>query len=103
MVQNLSQLKKKLVPGAEFQIVNHCRKENIGQRRRVTSANSQGFHSVIVDEPESKISLSNNGKGPWLGWEKASFWKFEVNGLCSVYSSNIKYTDENLVMSIVCL
>ena len=53
MANNLSQLKKALTAGAEFEIVGHCRPECLGQSRRVNIANTAGFYSVIPDEPDS--------------------------------------------------
>lgn len=99
MANNLSQLKKALIPGAEFEIVGHCRPECIGQSRRVNIANTAGFYSVIPDEPEGKASLANGGKGSFLGWSKARFWKFE-NDVCSLYDSDTEQTPERLIISL---
>ena len=99
MANNLSQLKKALTRGAEFEIVGHCRPECIGQIRCVNIANTAGFYSVIPDEPESKISLANGGKGSFLGWSKARFWKFE-NGVCSLYDSDTEQTSERLIIAL---
>lgn len=99
MANNLSQLKKALVEGADFEIVGHCRAECLGQRRRVNIANTAGFYSIIPDEPESKVSLANYGKGSFLGWSKARFWKFE-DGVCSLYDSDKEQTPERLIIAI---
>ena len=99
MIKNLSQLKKALAPGAEFEITAHCRPECVGQRRRVNSANTQGFYSVIPDEPQSKVSTANCGKGSWLGWSKAPFWSFDGD-TASIYDSDEVHTEGHLIMTI---
>ena len=77
MANNLSQLKKALMAGAEFEIVGHCRPECVGQSRRVNIANTAGFYS---------------------GWSKARFWRFE-NGVCSLYDSDKEQTPEHLIIA----
>ena len=54
--------------------------------------------SVTPDEPDSAVTLSNDGKGYVLWWKKASFWEFE-NDICSVYCSDKEHTKEFLIMS----
>jgi len=53
-IKNLSQLKKSLVPGTMFRIVDHCRPEVIGQLRIITEANTTGFYSTV---PSTKRRL----------------------------------------------
>lgn len=98
MIQNLSQLKRRMKAGTVFEIVGHCGPEFIGQKRQVTLSNTQGFYSVIPDEPQSEISLANGGKGLVLWWSKARFWSFE-NGCCSLYDSDKEHTERHLIMS----
>ena len=98
MIKNLNQLKKTLKKGICFEITGHCRPECIGQRRMVTLANTQGFYSIVPEEPENKISLANDGKGSVLWWNRAPFWKFENDG-CSLYSSDREHTEKFLIMS----
>jgi len=97
MIQNLSQLKRNLKAGTVFRITAHCRPEYAGQKRQVTLSNTQGVYSMLPDEPQSKLSLGNDGKGSFLSWSKAPFWKFE-NGVCSIYTSE-KHTEDSLIMS----
>ena len=98
MIKNLSQLKKALRADTEFEITAHCRPDYVGQRRKVTIANTQGFYSVIPDDPQSKTSLANNGRGSWLGWSNAPFWQFE-NGICAIYSSDKYRTEDYLLLA----
>lgn len=98
MIKNLSQLKKTLKKGTCFEIVAHCRPEYVGQKRKVTVANTQGFYSIVPDEPDCKVTLANNGKGSVLWWSNAPFWEFE-DEICSIYCSDKEHTEEFLVMS----
>lgn len=98
MIKNLSQLKRVLQSGAEFEITGHCKPDCIGRRRQITKANTQGIYSIIPAEPESKTSKANDGKGTWLSWSRAPFWEFE-NGICALYSSNTHRTEEYLLIS----
>ncbi len=68
MVKNLNQLKKTIKKGTCLEILVHCRPEFTGQKRRVTMANTQGFYSIVPDEPDHKVSLANDGKGFVLWW-----------------------------------
>ena len=98
MINNLSQLKKALIVGAEFEIVAHCRPECVGSTRRINYVNTIGFYSVIPDEPNCKVSLANYGKGSFLGWSRAGFWKFE-NGVCALYDSDKDQTPKHLIIA----
>ena len=99
MIRNLSQLKKALRTEVAFEIIAHCRPDCIGQRRSVTVANTQGFYSILPDEPQSKTSLANGGRGSWLGWSSAPFWQFDENGVCAIYTSDKHRTEDYLVMA----
>lgn len=99
MVKNLSQLKKKLHTGAQFRVVDHCREECVGQERKVTYANTQGFYSIVPSDPNCRTSLANNGRGSVLWWSRAPFWEFQ-NGVCSLYASDTKRDDKYLIMSL---
>ena len=98
MVKNLNQLKKALKKGVRFEITGHCLPEYVGQKREVTVSNTQGFYSIIPGEPGSRVSLANNGRGSVLWWSKAPFWEFK-DGVCSIYSSVKKRTEDCLIMS----
>ena len=98
MVKNLSQLKKTLKKGTCFEITAHCRPEYVGQKRKVTAANTQGFYSIVPEEPGCKVTLANNGKGSVLWWSNAPFWEFE-NGICSIYCNDKEHTEKYIVMS----
>ena len=99
MVKNLAQLKRTLIKGAEFEIVAHARQGCAGQRRRVNVADSTGVYSIIPVKLGSRETLGNHGKGSYLGWSKASFWKFE-SGICTLYDSDRSFTPEHIIISL---
>ena len=83
MVTNLSQLKKALVKGARFEMVEHFLKpEYTGQKRVVQVVQTNAIYSGILGEPENPLSVCNYGKGLFMQFGKASDWKFD-NGLCT--------------------
>lgn len=97
MVKNLAQLKKALKACPRFEVTGHCRPECVGEVRRVTLANTQGFYSVMDGQPDHKISKANGGRGSYLNWSKAPFWQFQ-DGICRVYTSDTEHTQQNLIM-----
>lgn len=98
MIKNLSQLKKAMKPGVCFTIIAHCRPECVGEVRKVTISNTQGFYSIVPNDLQNKATFANNGKGSVLWWSKAPFWEF-TDGLCSIYSSDKEHTERMLIMS----
>ena len=96
-IKNLSQLKRALVSGAEFEITQHCRPEYIGQLRKVNISNTQGFYSIVPNDPRSKVSTANCGKGSWLSWRKSSFWSFDGEAV-SVFTSPTDHSRDTLIM-----
>ena len=79
MVQNLSQLKKALANGAEFEIIEHYLKpEHSGEVRMASVIQTNGMYSVVTNgKNESVVNEANDGKGFWIGFEKASQWAFD--------------------------
>lgn len=76
-VTNLSQLKKALAAGHDFKIIEHFKKpEHTGEIRHVSKMQTNGFYSVIKDDPESPVSKANRGLGYWLDFGKAADWLF---------------------------
>ena len=97
-IKNLSQLKKCLKAGSRLEVIGHCRPECIGEMRKVTLANTQGFYSVVDGEPpDSRLNQGNEGKGPVLHWSNAPFWAFQ-DGVCGLYSDK-DHTEQNLIMA----
>ena len=88
MVKNLSQLKKAVNNKCRFKIVEHgIKPEYTGQIRKPNVIQTNGFYSIVANEPNNLVSLANNGRGSWIEYGKASEWKFE-NGLCSMFNPN---------------
>lgn len=76
-ITNLSQLKKALQPGTEFKIIEHfVRPECNGQIRIISKAQTNGFYSVVKNDPDSKYSKANGGMGSWCEYGKAAEWLF---------------------------
>lgn len=87
-IQNLSQLKRALTEGAEFQIIEHFKKpEQSGQIRVVSKVQTNGIYSKVKDNPKHEVNQYNNGKGSWVKFGKASEWTFTeavgVENLCT--------------------
>lgn len=82
VIKNLSQLKKQLEVGMEFEITAHLRPECVGERRVVTSKNTVEFNSQKIDE-----NGQPSGKNLRMEWGKASNWKFD-NGEFTAYFEN---------------
>lgn len=94
MIKTLSQLKRTLKENMCLEITGHCREECVGEIRRVTKVNTQGFYSTVA-APANRVDPSRN---PVLWWSKAPFWSFE-NGICSIYNSDQHHTVQYLIMS----
>lgn len=87
-VKNLAQLKRAIQSGRAFEIVRHyVRPEYEGQIRQPSVVQTNGFYSVIHNDPAHRISQANNGRGSWIEYGKASDWVFE-DGLCKLYGKN---------------
>lgn len=100
MIKNLNQLRRTLREGTqlELEILDHCRPECIGQIRNITLVNTQGFYSTVANQPDASANRGNGGRGPILWWGRAAHWQF-ADGVCSVFDSEQKHTEEELVMS----
>ena len=78
MIKNLSQLKKAIGEKREFVIVEHYIKPVCtGQRRKPTTVQTNGFYSVVADDPTNEVSMANGGRGYWLAYGKAKEWEFD--------------------------
>ena len=97
-MNNLSQFKKAIKEGREFEIINHIRTECIGEIRKPNVIQTNGFYSIVPNDTENKVTKANHGKGSWLNFGKASEWAFD-NGLCTCYLSS-EHIDKNFVMTI---
>lgn len=64
----------------------------------ITLVNTQGFYSTVANQPDASANRGNGGRGPILWWGRAAHWQF-ADGVCSVFDSEQKHTEEELVMS----
>ena len=98
-IMNLNQLKKAMKALPAFEVIKHWRPEYVGQVRRVTLANTQGFYSVIEGQPEHTLSRGNGGKGSYLEWDNAASWGFD-SGVCSIYAHGAEHTQDHLIIAL---
>jgi hypothetical protein len=81
-IKNLSQLKKAISNKQKFQIVKHFVHEGFaGQIRTPNVIQTNGFYSIIEDDPTSQITTANYGKGYWYGYESAACYEFNDNSI----------------------
>lgn len=79
-IKNITQFKKYNHVGMNFEVVSHSHfKDMIGKIRQVTKIQSNGFYSVIKDEPTNKYSMKNNGLGVFTDYSKAKYYQFDKN------------------------
>lgn len=81
-IKNLAQLKRAIQNKCPFEIVRHyVRPEFEGQVRNPNVVQTNGFYSVVMDDPEHPVSKFNGQKGSWIEYGKAADWEFR-DGLC---------------------
>jgi hypothetical protein len=87
-IKNLSQLKAAISGRQKFQIIKHYVHEGFaGQIRTPNVIQTNGFYSIIEDEPTSKITTANYGKGYWYGYEKATCYEFNDDSILFKFSN----------------
>lgn len=81
-IKTLAGLKRAIQSGLCFKIKKHYIKpEYDGQIRKPNIIQTNGFYSIVPNEPKHFVSLANDGRGFWASYGKASEWSFE-NGVC---------------------
>lgn len=76
--KSLAELKRFIRPGVEFKTVsqtNHA--DMVGLTRVVTTVQTVGFYSKIKDQPNSRFSTDNGGKGFRTDFAKADAYIFD--------------------------
>lgn len=68
-IENLSQLKKALKNANSIQIVDHCRKDNIGQTHKIGRVQTQSFSHY-----------DDNSQEVWCDFGKSAEWTFTQEG-----------------------
>ena len=97
-VNDLAQLKSRLIPGAVFEIVGYGLSTYIGPLRQVTKADQDRFYAVVVGQPEHGDSRENGGLGYSFWWRSDPFWAFR-DGVCSLYRSMDQHDDDHLIVA----
>ena len=95
-IKNLSQLKRAVNEGHSFVILKHHLKPQFtGQWRKPSVIQTNGFYSVVADDPNHEVSNYNGGKGSWFPYGKASDWEF-ADGVCKSYVTRKSPTGESV-------
>lgn len=78
IIKNLTQLKRAVEARTPFDVIEHYfHPEYTGQKRIPNYVQTNGFFSVVRDNPSHSINFFNNGKGVWCGYGKArEDWEF---------------------------
>lgn len=77
-VKSLAEFKRLMRPGTEFVTTQHANHPGIvGLVRVVGKVQTNGFYSTIKNQPNSKYSCWNDGKGMWTAFGKAREYRFE--------------------------
>ena len=98
-VKSLADVKRNMKEQRPFYIHNHRIEKCIGQIRVAHVNQTNGVYLWEYNNPSSEVTLSNNCKGSWLEYGKASDWEIDsLTGHCCLYHG--EHTDENLVMEI---
>ena len=97
VIKNLAQLKRAIEARTPFLIVEHyVHPETVGQIRVPNVVQTNGFYSVVRDEPNNPINLYNNHKGSWMAYGKASEWMFEGDTVTAVSTRRVWIPDAEL-------
>ena len=68
----------------KIEITAHRHPEYVGQLRRITMSNSDGFYSVIDGQLEHEVSRRHRGKGSYTYIGNSRFSKLDGD-ICTVY------------------
>ena len=76
--KSLAELKRFIRPGVEFKTVSHANHADmVGLTRVVTTVQTVGFYSKVKDQPNSRFSTDNGGKGFRTDFAKADAYIFD--------------------------
>lgn len=99
-IKTLSDIKREMKNKRPYYIVDHMRNEFIGQVRIANVIQANGVYIHEYNNPDSGVTLANNGRGSWLEYGKAKDWEIDkLTGHCYLYHGN--HIKDNLVMEIV--
>ncbi|MDD3921360.1 MAG: hypothetical protein PHO41_09345 [Eubacteriales bacterium] len=81
-IKNLAQLKRALQPGVTFTYIRHSRPERIGETMVVNACQSKAVYLQVHNQPDHYISKANGGRGSWMPYSKAPFYRFGKTVAC---------------------
>lgn len=77
-IKNLAELKRFIQPGVEFKTLSQKNHPDlVGLTRVVTTVQTVCFYSKIKDQPNSRFSTDNGGKGFRTDFAKADAYIFD--------------------------
>ena len=77
-IHSLAALKRAIKPGTELMATYHSKHpETVGLVRVVTEVQTNGFYSILKDQPDHTYSTYNHGRGFRTDYEKASCYQFD--------------------------
>ena len=77
-ISNLAQFKRAINNGMEYTVVEHFVKPRLsGTRRKPTKVQTNGYYSIVPDDPDHEVSRANGGLGYMNWYGKASDWQFD--------------------------
>ena len=82
----------------KIEITAHRHPEYVGQVRRITMSNSEGFYSVIDGQPEHEVSRRNRGKGSYTGIWSSKHLSLK-NDICTVFNHSKKPEEKELFLA----
>ena len=93
-VKNLAELKRFIQPGVEFKTLSQKNHPDlVGLTRVVTTVQTVCFYSKIKDQPNSRFSTDNGGKGFRTDFAKADAYIFDGT---TVKVKDLLYMERNI-------
>ena len=82
----------------KIEITAHRYPGYVGQLRRVTLSDKEGFYSVVDGQPEHELSRRHRGKGSYTYIGNRRFLKLDGD-ICTVYSRTREPEGKELLLS----
>ena len=82
----------------KIEITAHRHPEYVGQLRRITISDKEGFYSVIDGQPEHELSRRNRGKGSYTGMWSTRHLLLKGD-TCTVFNHRKKPEEKELLLA----
>ena len=91
-MKTLAEMKRDVANGREFKILEHyISPEHTGEIRTPNVIQTNGFYSVVKDNPCHPVSMANGNKGYWYGYEKANCYEFDGDKVLFKFKDGEKF------------